>query len=513
MNIRYVIRELGLLMIVLCLCMVAMMGFAAWNWSGGDTNERMAVLALVMSAAVGAVAGLFCWLFGNRSGKDYLGRREAMLLVALTWFIGAAVAGLPYYAWAWMEGDALTNHAFSSFASCYFESMSGLTTTGATVLSDVDSIPKSLLLWRAMTHWMGGLGIVVLFVAVLPTLGVGGKKLFQVEATGPQQTGVRPRIRETARILWLIYLLLTGAQIVLLKLAGMDWFDSVCHTFATLATGGFSTHNTSMGYYDSWPIQLIIIFFMVLAGVNFGLYYQFARRRFGVIWRDPELRVYLGILLTATVIIGFCIYNQQSTMMDGTVRDVGLAEAARQSAFQVVSIQTTTGFSTADFNLWGFVPQAVLITLMFVGGSAGSTGGGIKVIRIMVAAKVMFAELERVFRPSVVRTTRIGTGVVDPELKQAVLVYILLIIVLFLLGSVALMLIEPAGSLDYTSAATASIATLNNIGPGLDKVGATQNYGFFSAPGKYFLSLLMVLGRLELYAVLVLIRPQFWTAD
>ncbi|MEZ6191273.1 MAG: potassium transporter TrkG [Phycisphaerales bacterium] len=514
MNFRYVIRELGLVMLVLCFCMVAVMGWAAWShWTGRNDNERMAVLALVMSAAVGAVMGLFCWLFGNRSGLDYLGRREALLLVALTWLIGAAVAGLPYYTWAWMESTVLDDHAFASFASCYFESMSGLTTTGATVLSDVDSVPRSLLLWRATTHWLGGLGIVVLFVAVLPTLGVGGKKLFQIEATGPQQAGVRPRIRETARILWLIYLLLTISQIVLLRLAGMTWFDAVCHTFATLATGGFSTHNASIGAFDSWSVDVITIVFMVLAGANFGLYYQLARRRFRVVWRDPELRTYLAILFVATLVVACCIYGKDSTLMDGAVREVGVAEAARQSAFQVVSIQTTTGFSTADFDLWGFIPQAVLITVMFVGGCAGSTGGGIKVIRVLIAFKVMYAELERVFRPSVVRTMRVGTGVVDQELKLDVLVYVIAVLLLFLLGAVALMLIEPAGTLDFTSAATASAATLNNIGPGLAKVGATQNYGFFSAPGKYVLSLLMVLGRLELYAVLVLISPKFWFAD
>jgi trk/ktr system potassium uptake protein len=516
MNIRFVIRELGLVMIVLCLCMVAVSGWAAWQWVGGDGDfgeERMAMLSLLMSAAVGAVLGLFCWLFGSRSGQDYLGRREALLLVALSWLLGAAVAGMPYYAWAWIEETTLIDHAFGSMSACYFEAMSGLTTTGATVLDDVDSIPKGLLLWRALTHWLGGLGIVVLFVAVLPTLGVGGKKLFQVEAPGPQQQGVRPRIKETARVLWLIYLMLTLIQVLMLYLAGMDWFDAVCHTFATLATGGFSTHNASIGAYDSWPIHLITIVFMVLAGVNFGLYYQLARRRFSVVWRDPELRVYLGILLTATVIIAACIFGKTSTMMDGEQRVLGVAEAARQSAFQVASIQTTTGFSTADFDLWGFIPQAVLVTLMFVGASAGSTGGGIKVIRIIVAAKVMFAELERVFRPNVVRTTRIGTGVVDSELKQSVLVYVLGIIVLFLIGTVVLMLIEPADSLSFASAATASAATLNNIGPGLDQVGATQNYGFFSAPGKLFLSLLMVLGRLEVYAVLVLLRPAFWSSD
>ncbi len=514
MNLRYVIREFGLVLIVLSLCMVAVMGWAARNWAGGDVDERLAVLGLVMSAVVGAVAGLVCWLFGSRSGQDYLGRREALLLVAMSWLLGAALAGLPYYTWAWIEQTALIDHPFASMSACYFEAMSGLTTTGATVLDDVDSIPKGLLLWRAMTHWLGGLGIVVLFVAVLPTLGVGGKKLFQVEAPGPQQQGVRPRIRETARVLWLIYLTMTGAQVLLLRLVGrMSWFDSVCHTFATLATGGFSTHNASIGAYDRWSVELITILFMVLAGVNFGLYYQLARRRFGAIWRDPELRVYLGILFVATLIVGFSIYGKSSTLMTGEQRVVGLAEAARQSTFQVVSIQTTTGFSTADFDLWGFVPRAVLVTLMFVGASAGSTGGGIKVIRILVALKVMLAEVERVFRPSVVRTTRVGSGVVDPEMRQAVLVYVLGIIGLFLLGTLALMLIEPGGSLDFTSAATASAASLNNIGPGLGLVGASHNYGFFTAPSKMVLSLLMVLGRLEVYAVLVLILPGFWRSD
>ena len=513
MNIRYVIRELGLLMIVLCLCMVAVMGWAAWMWAGGNEREYAAMLAMILSAAFGAVIGLICWLFGSRSGQDYLGRREALLLVAMSWLIGAAVSAMPYFVWALIERADEVNHPFLSFTGCYFEAMSGLTTTGATILSDVDSIPKGLLLWRAITHWLGGLGIVVLFVAVLPTLGVGGKKLFNVEAPGPKQQGVRPRIRETARILWLIYLILTITQILLLKSAGMKWFDAVCHTFATLATGGFSTHNASIGAYDSWAIDLITIVFMVLAGVNFGLYYQLARKRFRSVWTDPELRAYLGILLIATLVIAFCIHGKTSTLMNGQERYLSAPEALRESAFQTTSIQTTTGFTTADFDLWGFVPEAILVALMFVGASAGSTGGGIKVIRIVVAAKVMFAELERVFRPHVVRPTRIGAGVVDPELKQAVLVYVIGIAVLFLLGAVGLMLFEPAGSFSFTTAATASAACLNNIGPGLELVGATENYGFFSVPSKIILSLLMVLGRLEVYAVLVLLHPAFWKAD
>ena len=291
MNIRYVIRELGLVMIVLCLCMVAVMGWSAWEWAGGNSEEKVATLSMLMGAALGAVLGLFCWLFGSRSGKDYLGQREALLLVTTSWFLAAAVACLPYYLWAWLEEGAGASHPFASFISCYFESMSGLTTTGATILSDVDMIPKSLLLWRATTHWLGGLGIVVLFVAILPTLGVSGKRLFQAEVPGPQQDGVRPRIRETARILWLIYLGLTIVQVLMLKVAGMNWFDSICHTFATLATGGFGTHNASVGYYDSWKIEMIIFVFMVIAGINFGLYYNLVRGRWRMAVRDPQMIV------------------------------------------------------------------------------------------------------------------------------------------------------------------------------------------------------------------------------
>jgi trk/ktr system potassium uptake protein len=306
---------------------------------------------------------------------------------------------------------------------------------------------------------------------------------------------------------------MTGVSILLLKLAGMDWFDSVCHTFATLATGGFSTRDASIGGYNSAAVDLVTILFMVLAGVNFGLYYQLARRRFGTVWRDPELRTYLGIILAATLIIAVCIVGKTSTLMTGELREVGAIEAVRQSAFQAVSIQTTTGFSTADFDLWGFIPKAVLVTLMFVGASAGSTGGGIKVIRILIAVKVMLAEVERVFRPNVVRTTRVGTGLVDQDMTRSVVVYLLGIVLLFGLGTLALKLFEPAGTLDFATAATASAATLNNIGPGLGLVGPTRHYGFFSAPSKLVLSMLMVLGRLEVYAVLVLFHPGFWRSD
>jgi len=523
-NIRFVIRQLGVLMIVLSLSILAAAAWSGLEYELGETGEAAAAMPLLITVVAGLILALALRWIG-RGCNDFLGRREALLLVALSWLGGAALSALPYWLWAtaWASSflgstdtvvtSAVQTHPFSSFVSCYFEAMSGLTTTGATVLSDIESLPRGLLLWRSLTHWLGGLGIVVLFVAVLPSLGVGGKKLFQVEAPGPTSQGVRPRIRETARMLWLIYLGLTAAEIVALRVLGMDWFDAVCHTFATLATGGFSTRNASAGAYDSVAIDVTIIFFMVLAGANFGIYYQLIRRRFRSVWKDPELRLYLGILTVASVIVVVSLLNTSIVSTTGDVHEPSVGQALRYGVFQVVSIQTTTGFCTADFEHWGFVAKAVLIALMFVGASAGSTGGGIKVIRCLIAVKVMLAEVERVFRPNVVRTVKVGRMPVEPEMRLATLVYVLGVLVLFLTGAIILMVLEPSGQITFTTAATASAATLNNVGPGLDLVGALENYGWFSAPSKIVLSILMVLGRLEVYAIFVLFMPRFWRVE
>lgn len=509
LNLRYVLRQLGLVLGVLSLCMTLVGVFQVLRWWGGASLQPAAIEALGGAAAGGFVAAILLWLIGKYRTLDILGRREALLLVALTWLVGAALAALPYWLWTWLIGVA--EHPLHAWPSAYFEAMSGLTTTGATVI-DTTRVPDTLLLWRAMTHWLGGLGIVVLFVAVLPTLGVGGKKLYQVEAPGPQAKGVRPRIRQTARLLWSIYLGLTLIEILALHLAGMTWFDSICHTFATLATGGFSTQNGSIGAYGSPVIDVITIVFMALAGVNFGLYYYLIQGRPKLMWRDAELRLYLTILLGAIALVTLSLYGSAIVTSAGDTVAGTFWQALRYGTFQVISIMTTTGFVTADFDQWPFLAKAVLVTLMFVGASAGSTGGGIKVIRMLVAGKVMIAEVERIYRPKVVRTIRVGQGVVDTGLRTGVLVYVLMILTIFLLAGVALKLLE-AGSLDLVSAFTASAATLNNIGPGLGAVGAVENYNFFSVPSKLLMSLLMVLGRLELYAIFVLLAPRFWRGD
>lgn len=327
---------------------------------------------------------------------------------------------------------------------------------------------------------------------------------------------MRPRIRETARLLWFIYCGLTVAQTIALMLCGMNLFDAVCHTFATLATGGFSTHSASVAYYDSMAVDVVIIVFMILAGVNFGLYYHLLRGRIKLTWRDPELRLYLTIIVVASVVVCGALVEQRIVSTRGStdiIPEASTVDAIRHGVFQVVSIVTTTGFATVDFEHWSFFPKMTLVLLMFVGGSAGSTGGGIKVIRILIASKVLIAEVQRVFRPHVVRPVRVGPAVIDPDLRQSVLAYVLGIIVLFGIGALLLMLFEGPHNINFTTAATAAAATLNNIGPGLGRVGAVENFGWFSPASKVVMSLLMALGRLEVFAIAVLFVPQFWRQD
>lgn len=527
MNFRFVILQLGLIFGVLAAALLAVAcwsGIEAWiTTNDSSTNtEWYACISLVMSAGISAVMGGIMWIFTRRNSITQFGRREALLMVGLSWLVGAAIAGLPFFIWAHLinqqpvilESFNSQPHIFNSFIDCYFEAMSGLTTTGATVLTHIGNIPQGILLWRATTHWLGGLGIVVLFVAVLPSLGVGGKKLFRVETPGPTPEGVRPQIGETARILWLIYLGMTIAEIIALKLAGMNWFDSVCHTFATLATGGFSTSDASVGGYKSSMIDTIIIVFMVLAGVNFALYYQLIQKRFNVIWKDTELRVYIIILLLGSIIMFLSLTGNPVSTTDGqTINHASMPQALRYGVFTSVSVQTTTGFCNADFNKWPLFAQGTLLLLMFIGSSAGSTGGGIKVIRLVIAIKVMASEIERSFRPNVIRSLKIANIQISPELRQATLAYIIGVVIIFVAGTGLLLFIETDNAIDFRTAISASAATLFNVGPGLSRVGAIENYAWFHPISKIIMSILMAIGRLEVFAIVVLFTPRFWRGD
>lgn len=507
-----IVRNLGLLLVVTSAAILLVAGWSCLQWILGDESEKAALRALMLTVAGGGIVGMACWFVGRRA-RQTVGRREAILLVATSWFVAAALSAVPYRLWA-ASSDAPVECAFGSYIDCYFEAMSGLTTTGATVLSNIEALPRSLHLWRSLTHWLGGLGIVVLFVAVLPMLGVGGKRLFRVESPGPTPEGVTPRIQETARVLWMIYLGLTVVEIFALRIVGLSWFESVCHTFATLATGGFSTLNPSVAGYQSVAVDTVLIVFMIAAGVNFGLYFQIIKGRWRTVTKDRELRSYLGFIAIGSALVVFSILNRPIVTTDGSIiSQADFGDAVRYGVFQVVAVQTTTGFCTADFDLWPFLPKFAMLCLMFVGGSAGSTGGGIKVIRCMMAFKILWAELERVFHPNVVRPVKIGKAVIDTEMKLATMVYFVGIAVLTLLGMVALMLLESGKDIDSITALTASIATLNNIGPGLAKVGATCNFGWFTAGSKCVMILLMALGRLEVMTIIVLFFPRFWRGD
>lgn len=521
LELRVVSRQLGLLLFVLSSLIAAVGLFAAYERFTGRSPDTSALYALWITTLAG-LAGAGALFVAGRRLPELFGQREALVLVALSWLVGAGLAAMPFWLWSVLRGDAGTvPHDFDTYVNCYFEAMSGLTTTGATVVQAIGTLPRSLLLWRSLTQWLGGLGIVVLFVAVLPILGISSRRMYRIEAPGPSPEGVKPRIRDMARILWLIYLGLTVAEILALKFCGMTWFDALCHTLATLATGGFSTQDASIAAYPAMGIHVVVIVFMVLAGINFGLYHKLLQRQWLSVRKDPELRVYLTLLMVATVIVTVSLLRQpQANLAAGSTAHfpgeseaMTIGAALHHSLFQVVSIQTTTGFCSADFDTWGFAAKATLLALMFIGGCAGSTGGGIKVMRIMITGKVLLAELEHVYRPKVVRPITIGKTAIEADMRMGTLVYVLGIVLLFALGAVLLMLLEGGRGIDITTAATASAATLNNIGPGLAKIGATHNYAWFSTPSKIVLSVLMLLGRLEMLTIIVLFSPRFWRTE
>lgn len=494
MNHRLILKYLGHFMAAIGLLMLPSAAWAVWF------REWSSLIALLEAMAIAAAAGAALSLMG-RKANPLMYRRDGLALVGLGWLLMAAVGALPF----------ITSGLLSP-VDAYFESMSGFTTTGSTVLVDIESTDKSLLFWRSFTHWLGGMGIIVLFIAVLPYLGAGGKQLFRSESPGPDPRGLSPRIKDTASILYKIYLGLTVAETVLLMLAGMNFYDALCHTFGTLATGGFSPRNASIAAFDSVAIDMIIIFFMVAAGTNFALYFQTLRGEYRAMARNTEWRVYITLLAVGTLLVTLNLLGAQGSvgLSEGHGdTGYGLGKALRMAAFQVVSIMTTTGYVTDNFETWPFFSRALLVFLMFVGGSAGSTGGGLKVLRIVLLGKMVLRQLQHTFQPKTVRAIRINGAVVDPEIQQTVFSFFALHIGIFGVGVVLM----SALGLPLETALTSVAATLNNIGPGLERVGAIENYAFIPQTGKLFLTLCMALGRLELFSICVLFLPSFWRSS
>lgn len=440
---------------------------------------------LFISAAIAIALGLIANRLTARPGE--LTIRESYLTVTLAW-LGAAVFGaLPY----WLADIAAPLDAF-------FESISGFTTTGASIFDNPESLSRGILFWRDLSQWLGGMGIIVLVVAVLPFLGVGGMQLFRAEVPGPTPDRLQPRISQTAKILWTVYVGLTAAQVVLFLLGGLSLFDAVTHAFGCMPTGGFSPRTASIGHFQSPYIQYVTILFMYLAGVNFALHYRVLKGRLGSPLRDEEWRFYTIVLGVALVIVS------GANLVAGTYTD--LEATFRASAFQVVSIGTTTGFATADYVTWPVVTQFILVSLMFVGGMAGSTGGGMKTLRLWAALKQGVVELRKHLHPRAVMLTRVGGRVVHEGVMLNILAFMLLFVASFILG----VLLLAALGIDLVTAAGASAAAIGNIGPGLGGVGPTGHYAWLPGAAKLILAALMLLGRLEIYTVLVLLHPEFW---
>ena len=378
-----------------------------------------------------------------------------------------------------------------------FESVSGFTTTGSSVLTDIEAVSKGLLFWRSFIQWLGGMGIIVLSVAILPFLGVGGMQLYKAEVPTPVPDKLKPRIRDTATILWKVYALISMVQVMLLLLGGMSLYDALCHTFTTMPTGGFSTKNASIAHYDSVYFDCIFIFFMLAAGINFSLHYQMLRGKPLAFWQDSECRFFMGAVILLIILVSLDIF--------GTVYKT-IGQAVRFGAFQVVSIVTTTGYATADYEKWPAMSQLILLLCMFLGASAGSTGGGMKCLRIMLCFKYCYKELFSLIHPRSVSHIKIGGKLVPDDVMRSVLGFLALYVGLFALCSVLL-----AGmGVDFITSFAAVAATLGNIGPGFGMVGPVDNFSQIPYLGKWLLIWCMLLGRLEIFTVIIFVVPEFW---
>jgi trk system potassium uptake protein TrkH len=478
MHIASVIHVLSFLLIFLAAAMLLPIPFSLYF---GDADY----VALLLSAGITLLFG-FVGFRSSRLKKD-LRPKEGFAIVTFGWLSFAVFGSLPF----------LLSGAIPSFTDAFFETMSGFTTTGATILSDIERLPHGVLFWRSLTHWIGGMGIIVLSLAILPFLGVGGMQLFKAEVPGPTADRLTPRIAQTAKILWGVYVAFTAVEAVLLMFGGLSLFDAMCHAFGTLATGGYSTKNSSIGAFGSAYIDYVVIVFMLIAGTNFALHYRFIKGDFKAYLRNQEFLFFMSLIVLATFFVGLDTYFNHYH---------NLADTARKSLFQVVSILTTTGYGTADYEQWSFSSQFILFMLMFFGGCAGSTGGGIKMLRIHVLVKFVFAEITRLVHPHAVVPVRIGTQTVPREVLANIVGFFILFVMIFVVS----VFIMSAMGLDMPTSFGSVAATLGNIGPGLGNVGPTDNYAHIPSPGKWYLTFLMLSGRLELYTVIILLSPSFW---
>ncbi len=438
---------------------------------------------LITIAIVTAVSAF--GLFLSRGDKKIYSR-EGFVIVALSWVLMSAVGSIPF----------MISGYIPSFIDAFFETVSGFTTTGATILKDVEALPNGLLFWRSFTHWVGGMGVLVFIMAIMPLSNVRSVHIMRAEVPGPTKSKLVPKMKSTAVILYKIYIVMTLIEIVLLLFGGMPLFDAVVHSFGTAGTGGFGIKNASIAYYDSAYIQYVISIFMLLFGVNFNIYYLLLIGDIKSVLKSEELRWYIGIVITATLVIAINICGLFTNFI----------ESIRYSFFQVSSIMTTTGFSTTDFNQWPSLSKVILVVLMFIGASAGSTGGGMKVSRIIIGVKSFFGEVKRLLHPRAVQTVRLDGGVLDDVAVRSSMIFC----VSYFILSIVMCLLVCLDGHDVITSFTAVLACISNIGPGLELVGPSGNFALFSAPSKVILSCAMLMGRLEIFPIMMLFLPSTW---
>ncbi|WP_405606791.1 TrkH family potassium uptake protein [Polaribacter sp. Asnod1-A03] len=493
LNTKIIFRFLGVTAMLNGFFMLLSFPFSVYH----DESAKWGILN------AGIVTGIIGMLlfFLNKPKSKIIQKKEGYLIVTLGWLILTCTGMLPY----------LFSESIPNITDAFFETISGYSTTGSSILNDIEAMPKGILFWRSATHWIGGMGIIVLTIAILPLLGIGGMQLFMAEAPGPSADKLHPRITDTAKRLYFIYVILTIVQFLLLKVAGMTWFDAINHAMATMSTGGFSTKNSSVAFYNNMPfVQYIIIFFMLVAGTNFVLTYFALKGKVRRVFESEEFRYYFfGTLIFSAIIASIIIFYQDpnlKTTIDHPMVYGKVESAIRHSLFMVLSVVTTTGFVSADFTMWHFFITGIFFALFFTGGSAGSTSGGIKIVRHVIMLKNSFLEFKKALHPNAIIPVRLDGKAVNHTIVFNILSFFIIYMLIFIVSSVVLTLF----GLDFMSALGAAASSLGNIGPAIGSVSPVDSYAHLSDAAKWFCSFLMLIGRLELFTVLILFTPFFW---
>ncbi len=485
-NLKIIIYFLGFLLIIngafMFIC--ALLSFV---YSDGITFD------LLMSGTIVSLAGLFMLLI-NKNHDKQINKREGYLVVVLGWLAMILSGTIPYIFSETIEG----------FSNILFETTSGYTATGATIINEIEILPEGILFWRSITHWLGGMGMIVFAIAILPLLGIGGMQLFSAESPGPNTDKLHPRITDTAKRLWLIYLSFTIVETFFLQLAGMSFFDAINHSMSNVASGGFSTKDASLAYWNSNPlVHYIVILFMFLAGTSFVLFYFGFKFNFKRIFNDEEFKTYCMLILGFTLIVSLILYINPN--LDSTIS--GLEETFRHSLFQVVSIITTTGFVTADYSSWGPLLLLIFFGLMFLGGSAGSTSGGFKIMRHLLIIKNGFLQFKKILHPHAIIPLRYNKSSVSTEIIHNILGFFIIYMLSFMIGTIVFSVL----GLDFQSALGVSASSLGNVGPSIGDFGPMNTFSELPILAKWWASFLMLLGRLELFTVLIVFTSYFWS--